>query len=58
LRDIAAKILEAQRPIRVLRVLSWDDNVERVFFAGKGRELPLHRSRFVTSELALRDLLG
>jgi len=40
LRDIAAKILEAQRPIRVLRVLSWDDNVERVFFAGKGRELP------------------
>jgi hypothetical protein len=24
----------------------------------KGREWPLHRSRFVTSDLALRDLLG
>ena len=40
MRDIAAKILEAQRPIRVLRVLAWDDNVERAFFVGKGRELP------------------
>ena len=40
LRDVSAQILEAQRPIRVLRVLAWGDDVERAFFAGKGRELP------------------
>ena len=40
LRDVSAQILEAQRPIRVLRILAWGDDVERAFFAGKGRELP------------------
>ena len=40
LRDVSAQILDAQRPIRVLRILAWGDEVERAFFAGKGRELP------------------
>ena len=40
LRDVSAQILEAQRPIRVLRTLAWGEDVERAFFAGKGRELP------------------
>ena len=40
LRDVSAQILEAQRPIRVLRILSWGADVERGFFAGKARELP------------------
>ena len=40
LRDVSAQILEAQRPIRVLRILAWGEEVERAFFAGKGRELP------------------
>jgi uncharacterized protein (TIGR02421 family) len=40
LRDVSAQILEAQRPIRVLRALAWDEDVERAFFASKGRELP------------------
>src|SRR6185503_5783643 len=37
---MSAQILEAQRPIRVLRTLSWGGEVERRFFEGKGRELP------------------
>ena len=40
LREVSAQILEAQRPIRVLRLLAWTPDVERAFFAAKGRELP------------------
>jgi uncharacterized protein (TIGR02421 family) len=40
LRDTSAQILEAQRPIRVLRALAWDEKVEQAFFAAKGNELP------------------
>jgi uncharacterized protein (TIGR02421 family) len=40
LREVSAEILEAQRPIRVLRAISWDENVERAFFASGARELP------------------
>ena len=40
LRDVSAQILEAQRPIRVLRLLGWDEQVERDFFASGARELP------------------
>jgi uncharacterized protein (TIGR02421 family) len=40
LREVSAEILEAQRPIRVLRLLAWGEEVERQFFAAGGRELP------------------
>jgi uncharacterized protein (TIGR02421 family) len=40
LREVSAEILEAQRPIRVLRAISWDENVERAFFASNACELP------------------
>jgi uncharacterized protein (TIGR02421 family) len=40
LARVSAQILEAQRPLRVLRALSWDGGVERAFFAAGGRELP------------------
>lgn len=40
LRDISAQILDAQRPLRVLRALSWSEEVERQFFAAGARELP------------------
>jgi uncharacterized protein (TIGR02421 family) len=40
LREVSAEILEAQRPIRVLRAISWDAEVERAFFASGARELP------------------
>ncbi|HXU65495.1 MAG TPA: flavohemoglobin expression-modulating QEGLA motif protein [Polyangia bacterium] len=37
---MSAQILEAQRPIRVLRLLAWSDDIERAFLAEDGRELP------------------
>jgi uncharacterized protein (TIGR02421 family) len=40
LREASAEILEAQKPLRVLRVLSWSEEVERGFFAAGARELP------------------
>jgi uncharacterized protein (TIGR02421 family) len=40
LREASAEILEAQRPIRVLRTLTWSEDVENQFFASKGTELP------------------
>jgi uncharacterized protein (TIGR02421 family) len=40
LREASAEILDAQRPIRVLRSLTWSDEVEQKFFASKARELP------------------
>ncbi len=40
LREASAEILDAQRPIRILRTLSWTAEVEEAFFAGGARELP------------------
>jgi uncharacterized protein (TIGR02421 family) len=40
LREASAEILEAQRPIRVLRALAWPDQVEEQFFAAGAKELP------------------
>jgi len=40
LREVSVQILEAQRPIRVLRVLAWDESVERAFFASGGEVPP------------------
>ena len=47
LREVSAEILEAQRPIRVLRAISWDESVERGFFASGARELPRPQYRVV-----------
>jgi uncharacterized protein (TIGR02421 family) len=38
--QLATRIVEAQRPIRVLQALRWDDSVEQQFLASKQRELP------------------
>jgi uncharacterized protein (TIGR02421 family) len=38
--QLAARIVEAQRPIRVLQSLRWDDDVEPQFLASRPRELP------------------
>jgi uncharacterized protein (TIGR02421 family) len=40
LRDASAEILDAQRPIRILRTLAWTAEVEEGFFAAGARELP------------------
>jgi uncharacterized protein (TIGR02421 family) len=37
---LAGRIVEAQRPIRVLQALRWDDEVEHNFLRSKPRELP------------------
>jgi uncharacterized protein (TIGR02421 family) len=38
--QLAARIVEAQRPIRVLQAIRWDNGVEEQFFKSKMRELP------------------
>ena len=38
--QIASRIVEAQRPIRVLQAIRWDNEVEETFLRNRGRELP------------------
>lgn len=40
LREVSAEILEAQKPLRVIRVLDWPDEIEREFFARGASVLP------------------
>jgi uncharacterized protein (TIGR02421 family) len=40
MREASAEILDAQRPIRVLRSLSWPAEVEHEFFAADAQQLP------------------
>src|SRR5438270_6558117 len=39
-RTLSDRLVEAQRPIRILDAIKWDDDVERAFFAQAARELP------------------
>jgi uncharacterized protein (TIGR02421 family) len=39
-RGLSDRLVEAQRPIRILDAIKWDDDVERAFFEKGGRELP------------------
>jgi uncharacterized protein (TIGR02421 family) len=38
--QLAGRIVEAQKPIRVLQALRWEEDVEEQFFKSKQRELP------------------
>jgi len=38
--QLAARIVDAQRPIRVLQAVRWDNSIEEQFKKQKGRELP------------------
>ena len=49
IKEISGEILEAQRPIRVLRAISWGEDVERTFFASHGISLMLRRTRSETT---------
>ena len=40
LREVSAQILDAQKPLRVIRLLSWSGEVERLFFEKGCCELP------------------
>ena len=39
-RRLSDRLVEAQRPIRILDACKWEDDVERAFFASGCRELP------------------
>ncbi|HXG13472.1 MAG TPA: flavohemoglobin expression-modulating QEGLA motif protein [Gemmataceae bacterium] len=39
-RALSDRLVEAQRPIRILDAIKWDDDIERAFFAKGCRELP------------------
>jgi uncharacterized protein (TIGR02421 family) len=39
-RALSDRLVEAQRPIRILDAIKWDDDVEKAFFAKGCRELP------------------
>jgi uncharacterized protein (TIGR02421 family) len=39
-RRLSDRLTEAQRPLRILDALRWDDDIERAFFASDCRELP------------------
>ncbi len=38
--QLAGRIVEAQRPIRILQAIRWENSVEEQFLKHKGRELP------------------
>jgi uncharacterized protein (TIGR02421 family) len=40
LADVARRLVDAQRPVRILRALAWPDSVAREFFAAGARRLP------------------
>lgn len=39
-RELSDRIVEAQRPIRILDALKWDETIKLDFFEKKGKELP------------------
>src|SRR5437899_6160019 len=39
-RTLSDRLVEAQRPIRILDAIKWDDDIERTFFDQGCRELP------------------
>jgi uncharacterized protein (TIGR02421 family) len=56
LRSLSDRLVEAQRPIRILDAIKWDDPVERVFFAHGSRELPPVTPDYYKSRPLLFDL--
>src|SRR6266849_7492665 len=40
IRALSDRLVEAQRPIRILDAVKWDESIERGFFASGGRYLP------------------
>ena len=40
IRGLSDRLVEAQRPLRILDAVKWGDEVERAFFAAGARELP------------------
>ena len=39
-RELSDRLVEAQRPIRILDAIKWDSSVRNAFFASGCREMP------------------
>jgi uncharacterized protein (TIGR02421 family) len=52
IRALSDRLVEAQRPVRILEAIRWDDAIEKAFFAAGCREMPA-----VTREYYERRLL-
>jgi uncharacterized protein (TIGR02421 family) len=51
-RALSERLVEAQRPIRILDAIKWDDEIERTFFANGCREMPpVTRDYYLTRPL-------
>ncbi|KTD18399.1 flavohemoglobin expression-modulating QEGLA motif protein [Legionella jordanis] len=40
IQELSARLVEAQRSIRILDSIKWDDSIKKDFFANKGQKLP------------------
>ena len=40
IKELSDRIVEAQRPIKVLNAINWDDSIKEKFFASEFKELP------------------
>ena len=39
-QELSQRLVDAQRTIRILDSIKWDDSIKQAFFQKKGRELP------------------
>lgn len=65
IRSLSDRLVEAQRPIRILDAIKWDDDIERAFFAAGACELPpVNREYYLSRPLPFdaerkrREFLG
>jgi uncharacterized protein (TIGR02421 family) len=49
-RALSDRLVQAQRPIRVLDAVKWGDEIERAFFARRARELPAVTSDYYCNQ--------
>lgn len=49
IKNLSEKIVEAQRPIRILNSIKWDQKIEEDFFASNGKELPKVKAEYYRS---------
>lgn len=55
IKGLSERIVEAQRPIRILDALKWDNEVQRKFFEDKFKELPQVDTAFYEKNLLRFD---
>ena len=49
IRELSNRLVAAQRPIRILDAVKWDEGIERAFFARGGKELPAVTTEYYQS---------